>query len=248
MTEIIDYIQKNSHLQFNYKIMDNVLICTTKSGYDQLTDEYEPLDFYDAKYLKEELADNFKNINVEVDYDKKYVYLFVKKAPFEDNWLRHQNPTRPEWKLETSKECEGQIRNDDWNKHFNPLIITLDSGREVSVNAFSLKNTYGNMIAGTTKDRYVNKNIFNDAKPPKDWGIRKTRKIKPKEHELQEGLKPYCFSVWLNSNKPIDSEYDGSELVVIWFEDIPLNTTIEQIIHNAVKSIDWESSAQNYHL
>ena len=42
--------------------------------------------------------------------------------------------------------------------------------------------------------------------------------------------------------------YDGSELIVIWFADILAGSSIEEIILNGVKSVDWEADAQDYEL
>ena len=59
-------------------------------------------------------------------------------------------------------------------------------------------------------------------------------------------MKSAYYSVWLNSNDPVDPEFHGSELVVIWLDDIPGDRSIEEIITKGVKAIDWEANAQDY--
>lgn len=124
--------------------------------------------------------------------------------------------------------------------------IKLDSGKEVRVEKFSFSKTYGDMLEGRTDDEYNNKEIFKGASCKINWGTRKTLIINPSDEEFEEGLKPFCFSVWLDSIIPIDSKYDGSELVVIWLDDIPKGATLEEIIRNGVKLVDWEANAQDY--
>ena len=133
-------------------------------------------------------------------------------------------------------------------KHIKDFKIKIDAGIEIRVHMFSFSNTYGNMIIGTTDSEYNNKMTFEEATYPSNWGPRKTLKIQPSDEEFQEGLKPFCFAVWLDSRIPLDSRHDGSELVVIWFDDIPNGATIEEIIRNGVKLVDWEANAQDYEI
>jgi hypothetical protein len=126
------------------------------------------------------------------------------------------------------------------------LIITLDSGLKVRVEAFSFTNTYGGVLIGRKDDESLNEDIIESAKSSRDWGARKTFKIKPLQEEVQKGLKPYRFTVWLTSGKPIDPNYCGSELVIIWFEDMPVGSSIVEIIQNGIHAVDWEGNAQDY--
>lgn len=146
----------------------------------------------------------------------------------------------------TNKLINEQVEKRE--KHIRDFNIKLDSGKEVRVNNFSFNNTYGGLIFGSIDDDEYNKELFEETTYPRNWGTRKSIKIKPSEKEFQKGLKPFCFTVWLNSYNPKDPWYDGSELIVIWFADIPAGASIEEIILNGVKSVDWEANAQDYEL
>lgn len=132
-------------------------------------------------------------------------------------------------------------------EHIKDLKIKLDSGREVIVESFTLENTYGGVIfcSGGPDDESLNNSIFEKSKATSSWGSNKTLKIRPSEEEFQEGFKPYRFTVSLRS-EPLDQQYWQSELVVIWFDYNPDGATIESIIHNGIKSIDWDANAQDF--
>jgi hypothetical protein len=149
---------------------------------------------------------------------------------------------------QASRDRQDNQLREERKKHIKDFNIKLDSGKEVRVHMFSFSNTYGNMLFGTTDSEYINKKTFEEATYPSNWGTRKAIKIQPSDEEFQEGLKPFCFTVWLDSKIPLDSWYDGSELVVIWFDDIPNGATFEEIIRNGVKLVDWEANAHDYEI
>ena len=126
------------------------------------------------------------------------------------------------------------------------IRIQLESGREVSVEGFSFGYTYGGLLEGSPSAA-INKNIVERTSYPSDWGRRKVLKIQPDEQDIETWLKPTHYAVWLNSSDPILPEYDGSELVVVWFGDVPDNRLVEEIIENGIKDIDWGSNAQDFH-
>ena len=152
-------------------------------------------------------------------------------------------------KLSQDKTKESRKKNNSY--YDNPYIlkkkigIRLNSGREVFVHSFYFEHSYGTVIIGSKDIEYFNIKFFQKATYLKDWGERKTLKIKPSQEDLEKGLKPYCFKVWLDS-EPINPDYCGSELVVIWYNDIEIGTSIEQIIHSGVKTINWEVNAQDF--
>ena len=125
------------------------------------------------------------------------------------------------------------------------MRITLDSGKTVKVESFEYSYTYGGVLCGLLGEQ-MNRSVFEDIKYPSNWGPRKTLKIKPSTKEFENVLKSSYYSVWLNSNEPINPQFDGSELVVIWLDDYPQGKTIEEIIHRGVKAINWEANAQDF--
>jgi hypothetical protein len=131
-------------------------------------------------------------------------------------------------------------------EHIKPIKIMLDSGREVTIESFSLRNTYGGTMFGSggPDDESLNNLIFEKANYPGFWGTDAILKLKPSEEEFEEGFKPYQFSVSLRST-PIDPHYCASELVVIWFDFDP-GSSIENFVHSCIKSLDWEAYARDF--
>lgn len=125
------------------------------------------------------------------------------------------------------------------------IKIKLNSGREVSVEGFSFGYTYGGLYEGLPNEK-MNNDIFDRSSYPNNWGPRKVLKIRPPKSDFEKALKPTDYAAWLHSNEPIDPEYHGSELVVIWFGDPPNGKTVEEIIEQGIKDIDWESNAEDF--
>lgn len=125
------------------------------------------------------------------------------------------------------------------------LKINLDSGRKVTVENFSFQNTYGDYIQVSPDTKYINIDVFEKATCKSIYNTDRVLKIRPSDEEFEEGFKPFCFSVCLTSD-PIDPIFCASELVVIWFADIPHGTTIEEIIQKGIGAIDWESNAKDF--
>ncbi len=127
------------------------------------------------------------------------------------------------------------------------LEIELNCGTKVAVECFQLGYTYGGLLAGKP-GAVINRHIFKRTASPSNWGIRKTLKIKPTKSEFKNCLKPAYYVVWLWGD-PFDNNYTkycGSELVVIWFGDYPNGKTIETIIEEGVKFIDWQKNAKDF--
>lgn len=125
------------------------------------------------------------------------------------------------------------------------MRIKLICGRVVKVDGFEFGYTYGGLLEGSPNEE-MNKIIFDSTKYSSNWGPRKVLKIKPEKSEFKSGLKPTIYSVWLNSNDPINPNYHGSELVVIWFDELPSGKTVEEIIQNGVQHIDWNKNAEDF--
>lgn len=139
------------------------------------------------------------------------------------------------------KECAQKREKDK-----EDLTVKLDSGETVKIHSFSFSSTYSGLISGRIDDEEFNTETFDSASYPKNWGVRKVLKIKPDSKEFQKGFKECCFSVWLTSSIPVAPGYDGSELVVIWFNDLIAGASIKEIVQSAVRSINWEGNAQDF--
>ncbi|UII26759.1 hypothetical protein LVD15_26270 [Fulvivirga maritima] len=125
------------------------------------------------------------------------------------------------------------------------IRIRLNCGRDVKVNGFQFGYTYGGLLEGSPNER-MNKSIFERTTYPSDWGGRKVIKIQPDNNDFKTKLKPTYYIVWLNSFEPINPNFDGSELVVIWFDDLPNGKMVEDIIQKGVENISWNDNAQDF--
>ena len=125
------------------------------------------------------------------------------------------------------------------------IRIKLNGGNDVTVEGFQFGYTYGGLIEGSPNER-LNKKIFDWTTYPSKWGSRKLLKIQPDKNDFKNVLKPTYYIVWLQSDEPINPKYDGSELVVIWFGDLPNGKTVEAIIQNGVQNINWSENAQDF--
>jgi len=139
-----------------------------------------------------------------------------------------------------------KARVEQLKKEKEDFTFNLDLGEKVEIHSFAFDRTYAGLLIGRIDDEELNIEMFDGASYPKNWGVRKTLKIKPTFKEFHQGFKEYCFSVWLTSSVPIDSKYDGSELVVIWFSDIAPGTSIKEIVQNGVRSINWKENAHDF--
>jgi hypothetical protein len=125
------------------------------------------------------------------------------------------------------------------------IELNLNNQKLVTVNAFTLDFTYGGLLTYQTSEG-INRKLFERANYPSNWGNRKVLKLKPKEIDFKTILEPCYYCVWLKSDSINDQNADGSELVVIWFDDIPTKKSIEKIIDKGIRHIDWEDNAENF--
>ena len=125
------------------------------------------------------------------------------------------------------------------------IRIRLKCGRDVKVDGFQFGYTYGGLLEGSPNKK-MNKDIFDKTTYPSNWGPRKLLKIQPENDDFKKNLKPIHYSVWLHSIEPINPDCHGSELVAIWFGDLPNGKTVEDIIQNGVENINWNKNAQDF--
>ena len=119
------------------------------------------------------------------------------------------------------------------------IEIQLSSGKKVILEDFSMKLTY-NLLVGKP-DTLLNYKIIRDIIESYE-AKRAVFKLEA-AYESKERLKPYVCSARLSS-EPIEKEFDGSYLNVVWFCDNINTMTFEQIIHGL--NIDWEGEAEDF--
>ena len=129
------------------------------------------------------------------------------------------------------------------------IHITLDCGIEVEVLAFNFGYTYGGILGGIPNDS-LNQKIYDRFSYPLNWGEqRKHLKLEAAYSEFipeVQGLKHAFYSVWVKSNYVLNKDNDGSHLIVTWLDNIPNNKTIEDIISQGIRGINWVNEADDF--
>lgn len=129
------------------------------------------------------------------------------------------------------------------------LKIKLASGKNVTLESFHMTKTYAGLLAGEpTKE--MNEKIINNITYPKNWGASKSFIEKSNMYLSEDVLKPLVFSVRLSA-KPIndkEKQFDGSEIIVIWFGNEKLNKSIKGIIVDGLENFDWDKHAKNFNI
>jgi hypothetical protein len=130
------------------------------------------------------------------------------------------------------------------------LSLTLDCGRQVTLDAFDYKRTYLGLLEGRP-DAEMNARIIERALDEREgsWGLRKTHLIPPviderdPEHPV---MPPACLRAWVWCNDPIDPAFMGSALVVVWFADECHADTIADVVFRAIRGLPWEQLAEDF--
>ena len=106
------------------------------------------------------------------------------------------------------------------------------------------------LIIQTLLEGRINKDynvrLFKSLTYPKDWGDRKAYKIPPSEEDFNSYLKGAIISVWLTSEVPIQRKNSGSELIISWCDDFPLEESLLRFFQNTLKDIHWTEIAEDF--
>lgn len=127
------------------------------------------------------------------------------------------------------------------------LKIKLASGKIVTLEAFHMSRTYGCLITGKP-NKEINTDIINNISYPSNWGKRKAVFNKSDLYISEDVLKPIVYSAWLSSKSinDKDNQFDGSDIVVIWFGDSLKGESIDKLIVSILEELDWDKNAENF--
>ena len=126
------------------------------------------------------------------------------------------------------------------------MKIKLNSEIEVKVEAYYRTNTYAGLILGIPSVE-SNQRLINHLSYPKDWGNRDCVIKISDNYGTTNELKPIINSVWLSSSEPIEDKNSfGADLVVMFFSYENLEMTIQEIILNGVRDLQWEKFATDF--
>lgn len=124
---------------------------------------------------------------------------------------------------------------------FNALSIHLESGHELSVDSIHITQTYGGLLEGYPNEALNNETLESAKKLMEGcWGARKMHTIHPpvRQEAGHPFLPPWLCMAWLTCLDPINSDFMGSELVIIWFAHDVQTQPLAQQISNAVRFLD----------
>lgn len=120
----------------------------------------------------------------------------------------------------------------------------LDSGHKVYLEELFMKRTAEGVLEGDP--HYISRELF--ARLPDTirkvfWDCNATLILKPETEILPE----YTFVAHLMSfdSVPTQRRGDYSRLLVAWFQH-DLDGHVVDLVHNAVRSIDWNKHAENW--
>ncbi len=127
------------------------------------------------------------------------------------------------------------------------LYISLDCGWEVSLDSLDYCRTYACLLEGRPTAE-LNAHIIETAlgERRESWGRRKTHLIPPVvdgRDPKHPRLPPALLRAWLNCYRPINPEFHGSELVVVWFAEECHTEPIADVVFRAVRGLPWEELA-----
>jgi hypothetical protein len=124
------------------------------------------------------------------------------------------------------------------------------SGRRVWLNAFHFDQIYAGLIVGLPNNSpgYI---LDQKTKAQRIWGSRPTFTIPPATIIREDGARKYesfpwyCYKAWLTSDE-LDSRNAGSELIVIWFAEEPMELSLIATVEHACREVPWEQYAQDW--
>jgi predicted nucleotidyltransferase len=130
------------------------------------------------------------------------------------------------------------------------LNIQLDCGQSIFVETFMYDLTYAGLIEGAPNER-LNTSIIERALTHHEalWGERQIHMIPP-AIDVSDPARPTLprlnLHAWLTCSEPINPMFDGSQLVVTWFEDECHKQPLAEVISSAIRHLPWKQLARDF--
>lgn len=130
--------------------------------------------------------------------------------------------------------------------------FTLDRGHDVSVKCLYCESTYNYLLIGSPI-KPINDQIMKNAanRVKQMWGYRKIHMVQPEIDETNPEypeLPPVEITVWLDCHTPANPDFDGSELVVVWYRGEWRDQPLRDVLYDGLRSIPWSELAEDYNL
>ena len=117
---------------------------------------------------------------------------------------------------------------------------------EFVVEAFSMSQTYGGLLAGRI-DKDFNLELIKNLDTPKGWGKgRKLSLLMPNETELSTCLPVFtCFAWFTKHNNYLDSGTpDGTQVFIAFFDDG--KGDLENKFRNILAKLNWNECSEDF--
>ncbi|MCB9927779.1 MAG: hypothetical protein H6822_36955 [Planctomycetaceae bacterium] len=132
------------------------------------------------------------------------------------------------------------------------IFINLKCGRSVYISDFHYSRTYGGLLEGSP-DEEMNNRIIQRALSRMDsiWGKRRTHLIPP-EVDTKDPEHPSLpsteLTAWITCHEPVNHQYMGSELVLVWYVDDEAfeTSSIRDVTSAALNAINWNDLADDF--
>jgi hypothetical protein len=125
--------------------------------------------------------------------------------------------------------------------------ITLAGGEQVGVFDFYVRATYALLWAGKPGEQ-LNESILNQcANDGKQWWHDKheAHLLRPSDEQIHSQLPRYRMMALLDCSTPLNAQYHGSMLRVVWFSDT-IPTNLEEFLQQSLELVDWKANAKDY--
>lgn len=132
------------------------------------------------------------------------------------------------------------------------IFINLKCGRSIYISDFHYSRTYGGLLEGRPNEEYNNIIIARAlSRMEKIWGKRKTHLIPPKIDSTDPKhptLPTTELTAWITCNQPVDANYMGSSLILVWYIDDKVFelSSIRDITSVALNAITWNDLAEDF--
>ena len=132
------------------------------------------------------------------------------------------------------------------------IFIDLKCGRFVYISDFHYSRTYGGLLEGSPNEE-MNNRIIQHALSRMDsiWGKRRTHLIPP-EVDTTEPKHPSLpsteLTAWITCNEPVNDQFMGSELVLVWYIDDEKFevSSIRDVTAEVLNAINWSELAEDF--
>jgi len=132
------------------------------------------------------------------------------------------------------------------------LGFSNSSGRRLWLDALYVTGTYAGVLEGTPSIQSNNSLIRGSATAMERlWGARATYVVPPERRIVEDGgvrfetLPSTVFYAWLTST-PVNPEWCGSELVVVWFDEEPTRDPLPSLLMKVMANLQWELLAKDF--